>query len=189
MNLTSSAELAVRLVNSAYQAAGLPDPLGTVSDFRALMAGRPELPGAMTPADLEPLRAARAELSEIFTAAAAGRDAVASAALNAMLARSPIHPELVRHDDQQWHVHLAEHGAAADKIMARVVFAVTLIVSRYGMDRLGVCAIASCPRVFIDASPNRSRRYCAECAARANVTAIRGRASQGRGGDAATAAG
>lgn len=189
MNLTSSAELAVRLVNSAYQAAGLPDPLGTVSDFRALVAGQPELTDAVTLADLSALRAARTELSEIFTAGAGGRAAVAAAALNGMLARSPIHPELVRHDDQQWHVHLAEHGSAADKIMARVVFAVTLIVSRYGMDRLGVCAIAACPRVFIDSSPNRSRRYCAECAVRANVTAIRSRPGQGRADGAATAAG
>jgi len=173
VNLTSSAELAVRLVNSAHQAAGTPDPLGTVSGFRALLADRSVLPVSTGAADLDAARALRAELAEVFTDIASGRQAAATGRLNALLARYPVHPELVSHDDQRWHLHLAGHGSAADRLGARAVFGLTLVVSRFGLDRLGMCAIAACPRVFIDASPNRSRRYCAECASRTNVTTIR----------------
>jgi predicted RNA-binding Zn ribbon-like protein len=189
VNLTSYAELAVRLVNTAYPAPGDPDPLGATSDFRALVSDRPKLAAAATAFDLEALRALRAELGEVFTAAATGRDAAAMGQLNALLARSPVQPELVTHDDQPWHVHLAEHGSAADRYTAGAVVGLTLTVSQYGLARLGICSIASCQRVFIDASSNRSRRYCPEhCATRANVTTIRAQAGTGRTGPAATAA-
>ena len=93
MNLTSYAELAVRLVNTAYRAPGDPDPLGATSDFRALVSDRPRLAAAATGFDLEALRALRDELGELFTAAATGRDAAAMDHLNALLARSPVQPE------------------------------------------------------------------------------------------------
>ena len=189
MNLTSYAELAVRLVNTAYRAPGDPDPLGATSDFRALVSDRPRLAAAATGFDLEALRALRDELGELFTAAATGRDAAAMDHLNALLARSPVQPELVTHDDQPWHMHLAEHGSAADRYAAGAVVGLALTVSQYGLARLGTCSIASCQRVFIDASSNRSRRYCPEhCAARANVTTIRAQAHGDGAGPAATAA-
>jgi predicted RNA-binding Zn ribbon-like protein len=189
VNLTSYAELAVRLVNSAYPAHGDPDPLGATSDFRTLVADRSGLAAAVTGSDLEALRALRAELGEVFTAAATGRDRAAMGRLNALLIRCPVQPELVTHDDQPWHVHLAEHGSAADRYAAGAVVGLTLTVSQYGLARLGICSIASCERVFIDASSNRSRRYCPEhCATRANVTTIRAQAPTGRSGPAATAA-
>jgi predicted RNA-binding Zn ribbon-like protein len=187
VNLTSYAELAVRLVNTAYRAPGDPDPLGATSDFRALVSDRPRLAAAATGFDLEALRALRDELGELFTAAATGRDAAAMDHLNALLARSPVQPELVTHDDQPWHVHLAEHGSAADRYAAGAVVGLALTVSQYGLARLGICSIASCQRVFIDASSNRSRRYCPEhCATRANVTTIRARGQDGRAATAAS---
>jgi predicted RNA-binding Zn ribbon-like protein len=189
VNLTSYAELAVRLVNTAYRAHGDPDPLSASSDFRALVSDRPRLAAVATAFDLEALRALRAELSEVFTAAATGRDAAAMGTLNALLARTPVQPELVSHDDQPWHVHLAEHGSAADRYAAGAVVGLTLTVSQYGLARLGICSIASCRRVFIDASSNRSRRYCPEhCATRANVTSIRAQVRTGDRGQGATAA-
>ena len=160
MNLTSYAELAVRLVNSAFPASGDPDPLGAVSDFRALVTDRPRLAATATALDLAALRALRAELSEVFTAAATGRDAAVMSGLNALLARSPVQPELVTHDDEPWHLHLAEHGSAADQYTAGAVVGLTQTASQHGLGRLGTCSIASCHRVFIDASSNRSRRYC-----------------------------
>nr|WP_264674235.1 CGNR zinc finger domain-containing protein [Nocardioides lijunqiniae] len=45
-----------------------------------------------------------------------------------------------------------------------------------GPSRLGVCEAAPCDHVFVDTSPNRSRRYCSErCSSRANVAAYRAR--------------
>jgi predicted RNA-binding Zn ribbon-like protein len=188
VNLTSYAELAVRLVNTAYPASGDPDPLGALSDFRALVPDRPRLAAVATPLDLVALQSLRTELSEVFTAAATGRDGGAIDRLNALLARSPVQPELVTHDDQPWHLHLAEHGSAADQYAASAVLGLTATVSQHGLARLGICSIASCHRVFVDASSNRSRRYCpGHCATRANVTTIRAQAHPARPDPAATA--
>ena len=189
VNLTSYAELAVRLVNSAYRANDDPDPLGAIDSFRVLVDDHPHLAAAITLFDLDALRALRGELADVFIATATGRDGDAVARLNGLLARSSVQPELVSHEgDERWHLHLADAGSVADRYAAGAVIALTLVISQFGLRRLGVCSIASCQRVFIDASPNRSRRYCTEhCATRTNVTTIRG---QGRpeGGHAATAA-
>ncbi len=53
-------------------------------------------------------------------------------------------------------------GRLADRYAAGAIFGLSLFLSQYGIDRLGTCTIAACPRVFLDASTNRSRRYCAE---------------------------
>ena len=188
MHLTSYAELAVRLVNTAYPASGDRDPLGALSAFRALVDDRPRLAATATALDLAALRALRTELGEVFTAAATGRDAAAIGRLNALLARSLVQPELVTHDDEPWHLHLAEHGSAADQYAAGAVAGLAQTVSQQGLARLGTCSIASCHRVFIDASSNRSRRYCTgHCATRATVTTIRGQAQARRADPAATA--
>jgi predicted RNA-binding Zn ribbon-like protein len=189
VNLTSYAELAVRLVNTAYRASDVPDPLGTIDSFNALVTDRPHLAATATLADLDALRALRAEFGEVFTAAASGRDAEAIGRLNALLIRHPIQPELVGHDDQGWHLHLADAGSVADRYAAGAIIGLTLVVSQFGLRRLDVCSIASCQRVFIDASSNRSRRYCTEHgAARGNVTTIRAQERPAAAGHAATAA-
>jgi predicted RNA-binding Zn ribbon-like protein len=116
----------------------------------------------------------RTEFNSIFTAAARGDDQAAMDRLNALLLQFPIQPEMVGHDDQRWHVHLASQGSVADRFAAGAVIGVALTVSLVGVNRLGVCAIASCPQVFIDASPGKSRRYCTEhAAARGNVSTLR----------------
>jgi predicted RNA-binding Zn ribbon-like protein len=61
-----------------------------------------------------------------------------------------------------------------DRFVAGAIIGVALTVSGLGVSRLGICAIASCPLVFIDASPGKSRRYCKEhAAARGNVSTLR----------------
>jgi len=45
-----------------------------------------------------------------------------------------------------------------------------------GANRLGVCSAERCDNVYVDTSPNASKRYCSErCASRANVAAYRAR--------------
>jgi predicted RNA-binding Zn ribbon-like protein len=174
VNLTSYCELAVRLVNTAVRADGERDPLAAPEEFCLLMADFPQLGRQVTRHDLEALRTLRAELSEVFTSAATGDRDGAMQRLNALLLQYPIQPELVRHDgDDRWHMHLAENGFVSDRYAAGAVIALALVSSQFGVRRLGVCAIASCPRVFIDSSPNHSRRYCAEhSASRANVAIL-----------------
>jgi predicted RNA-binding Zn ribbon-like protein len=157
--------------------------------FRALIADHPSLAGQVTRHGLESLRLLRAELAAIFAAAAAEAPQAAAERLNALLICHPVHPELTSHDGADWHVHLAATGSAADRCAAGAVIGLALFASQFGMKRLGVCAIASCSRVFLDASTNRSRRYCTEHgAARTNVTAIAPQMRSAAGGPAATAA-
>jgi predicted RNA-binding Zn ribbon-like protein len=134
------------------------------------------LSGAVTRSDLAVLRHLRAEFTTIFTAAASGDASTAMDRMNVLLLQFPVHPELVSHDDQRWHVHLARHGSVADRLGAGAVIGIALTVSQVGVSRLGVCGIAACGRVFIDASPGKSRRYCVEHApARGNVSTLRQR--------------
>lgn len=51
-----------------------------------------------------------------------------------------------------------------------------IVVCDLGPDRFGSCQAAKCANVFVDTSPNRSRRYCSDrCSSRANVAAFRAR--------------
>ena len=172
MNLSSYADLAVRLANTAAQASGEPDPLSSPATCKRALGDC--LGGPVTRRDLDVLRHVRQEFHAIFTAAATGDDQQAMARLNALLVQFPIQPEMTNHDDQRWHVHLASQGAIGDRFAAAAIISVALLVSMVGVSRLGICAIASCDQVFIDASRGRSRRYCAEHAtARGNVSTLR----------------
>ena len=185
MNLASFADLAVRLVNSGVCDADA-DPLRSCEAFREFVAGRPFLAVPVTQLDLDRLRLLRHELATVFTSAVDGDASAAAAALNALLAVHPVHPVLVEHDGEPWHIHLSESGSMADRYAAASVIGLSLLLSALGRERFGVCAIASCDRVYIDGSKNKSRRYCAEhSAAKGNVTSLRGqrRPVSGRAGE------
>lgn len=172
MNLYSYAELAVRLVNTLARADAEADPLNSPDACAAALGEF--LAGQPTRRDVAVLRYLRDEFAAVFTSAASGRDKEAIERLNSLLIQFPIQPELVSHDDQRWHVHLTPQGSVSDQFAAGAVIGVSLMVSLHGVSRLGVCAIASCGRVFIDSSPGKSRRYCAEHGpSRANVSALR----------------
>jgi predicted RNA-binding Zn ribbon-like protein len=172
VNLASFAELAVRLVNSGADSTDT-DPLRNREAFRELIADRPFLAVPVTQHDLDQLKLLRTELAMVFTSASAGATAAAVDRLNGLMAIHPVHPVVVAHDGEPWHVHLAESGSVTDRYAAASVISLSLLLAQLGADRLGVCAIASCDRVFIDGSSNKSRRYCSgHSAARSNVTAL-----------------
>jgi predicted RNA-binding Zn ribbon-like protein len=172
VNLSSYAALAVRLANTAVLAPGELDPLSSPAACASALGDC--LAGSVTRRDLDVLRHVRAEFNAIFEAAAKGEDQKAMARLNALLVQFPIQPEMTSHDQQRWHVHLASQGSVGDRFAAGAIIGVALSVSGLGVSRLGICAIASCPQVFIDASPGKSRRYCKEhAAARGNVSTLR----------------
>jgi predicted RNA-binding Zn ribbon-like protein len=172
VNHSSYAALAVRLANTAAHASGEPDPLGSPTACASALGDC--LAGPVTRRDLDVLRHVRDEFNAIFEAAAKGDDELAMDRLNALLVQFPIQPEMTSHDQQRWHVHLASQGSVGDRFAAGAIIGVALTVSGLGVSRLGICAIASCPQVFIDASPGKSRRYCREhAAARGNVSTLR----------------
>ena len=183
MDLTSYAGLAVRLVNSAAADGSDADQLGSADAFRAFVAGEAYLSGPCSHHDLDALRALRAELGAVFAAAAERDHAATAERLNALLIQYPVRPTLVHHDRSGWHLHLDESGSVADRYGASAVVALAMIVSQFGMNHLGICAIPTCQSVFVDTSPGRSSRYCTDhCTNKANVTALRshGRSSHQR---------
>ena len=99
----------------------------------------------------------------------------------ALLARHPITPQISDHDAQHLHLHVATgSGSVAEQVVGESLLGLSTLVCDLGADRLGVCASATCDNAFVDASPNRSRRYCSErCSSRANVAAYRARQKAG----------
>ena len=172
MDLTSYADLAVRLVNTA-EPGRRDDGLASVESYRDLVSDRPHLGGRVTTNDLEALRLLREELRLIFAAAARRDEAEVAGRLNALLTRHPIHQQITRHDGQNWHVHLVESGSAADRHAAGAIAGLTGLVTTSGTDRLGICAAAGCERVLITGRAG-DKHYCSEqCAPKANVRALR----------------
>ncbi len=172
MNLASFADLAVRLVNSGVCDADA-DPLRSCEAFRVFVAERPFLAVPVTRHDLGRLKLLRSDLAEVFSSAADDGGRTAADRLNALLTVHPVHPVLVQHDGEPWHIHLSDAGSMTDRYAAASVISMALLLAQLGADRLGICAIASCDRVYIDGSSNKSRRYCAgHSAVKGNVAAL-----------------
>jgi predicted RNA-binding Zn ribbon-like protein len=196
VGLTSYAELAVRLVNSAGSDSGHQDQLSDPEAFRELVADRSDLRGPVTRVDLDALRHLRDELTAVFSACTQGDVIVAVERLNALLISHPVHPVIVpadgapRRDRRPYQLSLSGSGSVSDRFTTGAVMGLATVLTQFGPDRLRRCGLACCTGVFVDTSPNASRRYCSEqCANRANVTAFRFRRRTGAGGSASTAAG
>jgi hypothetical protein len=188
VNLASMAELAVRLVNSGACDAPA-DPLRSREAFREFIADRPFLAAPVTLADLDRLRYVRSELALVFSETVHRKGPAAAERLNALLTIHPVQPVLVAHDGEPLHVHLSGSGSVADRYASASIVSLALLLSQLGAERFGICAIASCDRVFIDGSSNKSRRYCADHgASRTNVTSLRGRSGDVNSDDGGTVA-
>lgn len=163
-------QTAVELVDTASE----PDTLTTVAaldDFvaRWRFTGRHE----RTRAELEAVRSLRPRLRTLLLAE---RD-TAVALVNQMLAGVQMRPELVRHDDYDWHLHAVDPEASLpERITVETAMAMIDVIRADEHSRLGVCADDSCDGVVLDLSRNRSRRYCSTgCANRNAVAAYRAR--------------
>ena len=176
MDLSSYAELAVRLVNTASLGHEGGDLLATLDGLRALVADREHLNHGITRGDLETLRQLRDEFRAFFVSCSQANGPEAAARLNELLIQYPVHPQLSGHDGQQWHVHYTESGSMSDKYAAGAAMGLAVRLAELGLERFGVCQAAPCQGVFIDTSTSRTRRYCSDrCTNRANVTAFRAR--------------
>lgn len=192
MDLTSYAELAVRLVNTGGHGAddSRPDELASIESYQALMAGHDYPVGRVSPADLDALQQLRGELQLIFRSCVEGNADEAARRLNALLTRHPIHPQIERHGDEPWHLHHARSGSVADQYAAGAVLGLTRVITEQGADRLRHCESSACPNFFIDLTTARSQNHCRDhVTAAANVTALHERRRVAGPGQATTAAG
>ena len=123
--------------------------------------------------ELTEVRALRPHLRELLTA---DRDS-AVMIVNDLLERTRARPLLVRHDDQDWHLHLADAEARlAERIAAETAMAMIEVIRADELSRLGICARDDCQSIVLDLSRNRSRIFCgSNCGNRAAVAAYRAR--------------
>jgi predicted RNA-binding Zn ribbon-like protein len=126
-------------------------------------------------AELEAVQALRPRLRILWEA---GEDR-AVAIVNDLLREAGALPQLVKHDDWDYHLHATPPDAPLDRRMAVEAAMALVDVIRLGeLERLRVCAADDCADVLVDLSKNRSRRYCERgCGNRANVAAYRARLS------------
>ena len=171
-----SLQAAVALVNSAEE----PETLTTVAELDAWYAehgytGRRD----GDEAELAALRALRPVLRELLTA---DRDRAAEL-VNAMLADADALPQLVRHDDLDWHIHAVPGDAPLDRrVVVESAMAMVDVIRADELSRLSVCADDRCGGLVFDLSRNRSRRFCSTtCANRNAVAAYRARSRRHEG--------
>lgn len=165
---------AVDLVNSGEE----PETLSTIADVDAWYTahgytGRRD----RNTRELVALHALRPVLRELLTAE---RDRAAEL-VNAILAEAGALPQLVRHDELDWHLHAVPGDAPLDRRVAvETAMAMIDVIRADELSRLSVCADTGCEGLVLDLSRNRSRRYCSTtCANRNAVAAYRARGRRG----------
>jgi len=148
-----------------------------VDALRAFLADRDWLVEQATDKDAATLRRLQRELRRVFEASDTGDESAVVNRLNELLAKHPVTPYIAGHDSQSWHLHVSDRqSSVADLLSAEALMGLAILVCDLGATRLGVCQDDKCDNVFVDTSPNRSRRYCSDrCSSRANVAAYRAR--------------
>jgi len=129
--------------------------------------------------DATALRRFQRELRPVFEASNDRDEASVVDQLNALLAKHPVTPYIAGHGSAgaKWHMHVADRSSSvAELLVAESLMGLSTLVCDLGATRLGVCDASPCSNVFVDTSPNQSRRYCSDrCSSRANVAAYRAR--------------
>ena len=168
MDFIRYAEAAAALLNA---------DLAEVDGLAAYLDDRPWLRERATDRDCMLLRKLQRELRPVFEAGEADDTSAVVGRLNELMVRHPITPRISGHDEHDLHLHVAtENASVADLLIGESLLGLATLVCDLGPDRLGVCSATPCAQVFVDTSPNRSRRYCSErCASRVNVAAYRAR--------------
>lgn len=169
-------EIALRtVVNLINTAANGRELLAAVSDLDEFLAVEgftgSRIRGA---AEVASVRELRRRLTALWTA----DEDTAVAGVNALLQEAKALPQLVKHDDWDWHLHATTTEAPlAERMGTEAAMALVDVIRSKEMDRLLVCEAADCDAVVLDLSRNRSKRYCdtGNCANRAHVAAYRAR--------------
>jgi predicted RNA-binding Zn ribbon-like protein len=127
--------------------------------------------------DATALRRFQRELRPVFEASNERDEQGVVDQLNTLLAKHPVTPYIAGHESGHWHMHVADRSSSvAELLVAESLMGLSTLVCDLGATRLGVCDASPCTNVFVDTSPNQSRRYCSDrCSSRANVAAYRAR--------------
>jgi predicted RNA-binding Zn ribbon-like protein len=97
--------------------------------------------------------------------------------VNRVLRESNALPQLVKHDQLDYHIHAVPTAAPlAERMAVEAAMAMADVIRADELGRLQVCGAEDCWDVYLDLSKNRSRRFCGtSCGNRSNVAAYRAR--------------
>lgn len=167
MEFVRYAERGARLLNA---------PLGTVADVREFLSDREWIVAQVDQKDARALPRFQRELRPVFESAAVDEASVV-ARINVLLDKHPVTPYIAGRGEGDWHMHVSNKASSvAQLLVAEALIGLAFLVCDLGPGRLGVCQAAGCDDVYVDTSPNTSRRYCSDrCSSRANVAAYRAR--------------
>lgn len=163
------------LVNLINTGTSPVDGLITVADLAEFLATE-RFSGfvAGTPAELRDVRQLRRRLTEIWGL----EDDDAVPEINSLLRSARALPQLVKHDDWDYHIHATSPDASlSDRLGTEAAMALVDVVRSREWNRLKTCASPECNNVHLDLSRNRSKKFCdsGNCGNRENVRAYRAR--------------
>jgi predicted RNA-binding Zn ribbon-like protein len=155
----SAADLAVAIANTWDTFEAPYERLATLDDLRRFLdrVGRPEAASVARQRDLIEIRQLRARLRRVFVAQDLGE---AARLLNETAEQAAAVPRL-EDVDGTWQVRFGptERSVAAH-LAATAAAGLIDIVQAHGLSRFGTCSGPPCTGVFVDATKNRSKRYC-----------------------------
>ena len=124
--------------------------------------------------ELREVQALRPELRELWLEP---DDEQVVERVNHLLRDARALPQLVRHDEWDWHLHATDASAPlAVRMAVETAMAFVDLIRTGELARREVCGADTCDDVYIDLSRNRSRRYCSvTCGNRKAVAAYRAR--------------
>jgi predicted RNA-binding Zn ribbon-like protein len=169
-------EVALRtVVNLINSAANGREHLASVADLDRFLEAE-GFSGSRTrdAAELASVHQLRSQLRSLWTA----DEDSAVETVNRLLREANALPQLMKHDQWDWHVHATTREAPlADRMSTEAAMALADVIRSKEMDRMLVCEADDCDAVVLDLSRNRSKRYCdtGNCANRAHVAAYRAR--------------
>ena len=126
-----------------------------------------------TEAELQQVHALRPRLRRFWES---DRDVVVELA-NELLREFRALPQLVKHDEWDYHLHATTLDAPLVARMAvEAAMAMVDVVRNDELSRMRICDMPDCDDVLVDLTRNRSKRYCdLSCSNRAAVAAYRSR--------------
>lgn len=173
-------EVALRtVVNLVNTAANGRDSLTSLDELDAFLEEE-QFSGSRTrtEAELNSIRSLREVMSALWLA----DESTAAKTVNKLLADAHALPQLVKHDQWDWHLHATTPEAPlVDRMGTEGAMAIADVIRTKELDRLRVCEAEDCDAAVLDLSRNRSKRYCdtGNCANRAHVAAYRARKASG----------
>lgn len=177
MDFAHDTEAALMTAADLINTAGEPDSLSTIDELATFYTEQGWTGFRRGDAEeLEQVRGLRPRLRAFWVAEV--EELVEG--VNGLLRDAQALPQVVRHDDFDWHLHATQQDQPlATRMVVEAAMALVDVIRMGETQRLRVCAADDCDDVFMDLSRNRSRRFShVTCSNRVAAAAYRSRQSE-----------